>query len=140
MQENLDTLNAPSLSSEISDVVLDSRALALDPTVKSGKIKKIHLRNFMCHSNFEVNLNNNVNVFVGLNGSGKSAILSALAIGLGSKASSTARSSSIKDLVKQGEASATIEITLTNDGIDSFEGNKFSRTRGASFVNSCIIF
>lgn len=125
MQENVDTMNAPTLSSQTSDIIMDSRVLALDPTVKSGKIKKIHLRNFMCHSNFEVNLNKNVNVFVGLNGSGKSAILSALTIGLGSKASSTARSTSLKDLVKQGEASATIEITLTNDGIDSFEGKQF---------------
>lgn len=82
----------------------------------------IHLKNFMCHSNFRVELNKNVNVLVGLNGSGKSAILTALAIGLGSKASSTARSTSLKDLVKQGEASATIEVTLTNDGYYAFEG------------------
>jgi chromosome segregation ATPase len=76
----------------------------------------------MCHSNFQVVLNGNVNVFVGLNGSGKSAILTALAIGLGSKASSTSRSANLKDLVKRGETSATIEVTITNDGIDSFEG------------------
>lgn len=93
-----------------------------DLSRKSGKIKKIRLINFMCHSNFEVHLNSNVNVFVGLNGSGKSAILTALAIVLGSKASSTSRSIRLKDLVKQGETSATIEITLTNDGFDSYEG------------------
>lgn len=122
LQENVDTTNAATMSSQDSDIVMDSRALALDPTLKSGKIKKIHLRNFMCHSNFEVNLNKNVNVFVGLNGSGKSAILSALTIGLGSKASSTARSTSLKDLVKQGETSSTIEITIMNDGFDSYEG------------------
>lgn len=77
----------------------------------------------MCHSNFQVDLNHQVNVFVGLNGSGKSAILTALAIGLGSSARSTSRSTNLKDLVKTGETSASIEITLTNDGIDSFEGN-----------------
>lgn len=92
--------------------------------MKSGRIKRIHLLNFMCHENFKVELNKNINVFVGLNGSGKSAILTALAIGLGSKASSTSRSTSLKDLVKQGEASATIEITLANDGYDSFEGKR----------------
>lgn len=87
----------------------------------------------MCHSNFKVNLNNNVNVFVGLNGSGKSAILTAIAVGLGSKASSTSRSSSLKDLVKRGETSATIEITLTNEGQDTYErevfGNEIIVTR-----------
>lgn len=107
---------------ESSQMQLDHRLLLVDHSLKSGKIKTISLKNFMCHSNFQVDLNKNVNVFVGLNGSGKSAILAALAIGLGSKASSTSRSTNLKDLVKRGEAAATIEITLTNDGIDSFEG------------------
>lgn len=92
--------------------------------LKSGKIKKITLKNFMCHTNFEVNLNKCVNIFMGLNGSGKSAILTAIAIGLGSRASSTARSTNLKDLVRRGESSATIEITLSNDGIDAYDGNK----------------
>lgn len=90
--------------------------------LKSGKIKKISLKNFMCHANFEVELNHCVNIFMGLNGSGKSAILTAIAIGLGSKASSTARSTNLKDLVRRGETAATIEITLTNDGIDAYDG------------------
>lgn len=67
----------------------------------------------------------NVNIFVGDNGSGKSAVLAALAIGLGSKASSTSRSTSLKDFVRRGEASASIEIVLSNDGVDSFEKEKF---------------
>lgn len=108
---------------ESSQMQLDERLLLMDQSLKSGKIKSIHLKNFMCHANFVVNLNKNVNVFVGLNGSGKSAILTAIAIGLGSKASSTSRSTNLKDLVKRGEASASIEIALTNDGLDSFEGN-----------------
>lgn len=107
---------------ESSQMQLDHRLLLVDHSLRSGKIKTISLKNFMCHANFQVDLNKNVNVFVGLNGSGKSAILAALAIGLGSKASSTSRSTNLKDLVKRGEAAATIEITLTNDGIDSFEG------------------
>lgn len=93
----------------------------INANLRSGKIKKICLQNFMCHGNFEINLNKCVNVIVGLNGSGKSAILTALAIGLGGKASSTARSTNLKDLVKRGEPSATIEITLANDGVDSYE-------------------
>lgn len=92
--------------------------------LKSGKIKKIVLKNFMCHANFEVKLNQCVNIFMGLNGSGKSAILTAIAIGLGSKAASTARSTNLKDLVRRGETAAKIEITLTNDGIDAYDGEK----------------
>lgn len=29
----------------------------IEGNLRSGKIKKIHLKNFMCHGNFEVNLN-----------------------------------------------------------------------------------
>lgn len=72
-------------------------------------------------------MNRNVNVFVGDNGSGKSAVLAALAIGLGSKAQSTSRSTNIKDLVRRGESSATIEIVLTNDGVDSFEEEVYGK-------------
>lgn len=92
-----------------------------EASLRSGKIKKIYLQNFMCHSNFEVNMNKCINIIVGLNGSGKSAILTAIAIGLGGKASSTARSTNLKDLVKRGEHSAVIEVTLANNGIDSYE-------------------
>lgn len=122
LQENVDTTNLSAFEGESSQLQINHRIMLMDHSLKSGKIKTIKLKNFMCHSNFQVKLNNNVNVFVGLNGSGKSAILTALAIGLGSKASSTSRSTNLKDLVKRGEASATIEITLSNDGIDAFEG------------------
>lgn len=103
-------------------IVLRNMESNVATELKSGKIKKILLKNFMCHRNFEVILNPNVNVFVGLNGSGKSAILTAIAIGLGSKATATARSTNLKDLVRRGESSATIEITLTNDGVDAYDG------------------
>lgn len=119
MQENVDITNVASFQGESAQVNLQ---MVPNQTIKSGIIRKIQLKNFMCHSNFYVELNKNVNVFVGLNGSGKSAILTALAIGLGSKASSTSRSTNLKDLVKRGETTASIEITLANDGIDSFEG------------------
>ena len=50
----------------------------------------------MCHDAMEVNLNPNVNFVVGRNGSGKSAILTALMIGLGGRAKITNRGDSIK--------------------------------------------
>lgn len=136
MQENVDTSNL-DMEAESSALVPSSSQSSddpsLDPRLVAGKVKTIHLKNFMCHANFKVTLNDNVNVFVGLNGSGKSAILTAIAIGLGSKASSTARSTSLKDFVKRGESSATIEIVLANVGMDAYEedvyGNEIIVTR-----------
>lgn len=45
----------------------------------------------MCHSFFEIDLNGNINYVIGRNGSGKSAILTALIVGLGGKATTTSR-------------------------------------------------
>lgn len=66
------------------------------PTHRSGKILSMRLKNFMCHRNLSVDFNRQTNLIVGKNGSGKSAILTALIIGLGSKANATDRSHNIK--------------------------------------------
>lgn len=91
----------------------------------SGKILYIHVKNFMCHGNLRVNLNKHANIIVGHNGSGKSAIFTALIIGLGGKASAAHRSSNIKQLVKHGQASCTIEVAIANDGVDAFDTEKY---------------
>ncbi|KAF0751532.1 structural maintenance of chromosomes protein 6 [Aphis craccivora] len=85
----------------------------------NGSIKSITLENFMCHSNFHLTLNPRINFISGLNGSGKSAIQTALVVGFGARASTTNRASSLKSLIKYGQPSATITITIANSG----EGN-----------------
>lgn len=83
---------------------------------KTGKIKRILIRNFMCHDALEVILNPNVNFIIGRNGSGKSAILTALTVGLGARANITSRGASVKNFIKKGKNSATIEVSLFNNG------------------------
>lgn len=51
---------------------------------QSGKILHMKLKDFMCHKNYESDFNQYANVLVGPNGSGKTAILRALVIGLSS--------------------------------------------------------
>ena len=65
-------------------------------TNSSGIIKSIKLYNFMCHKSFYQEWHENLNFVVGENGSGKSALLSGLIIGLGGRALSTARTNSVK--------------------------------------------
>lgn len=88
---------------------------------KPGKIKRILIRNFMCHDALEVTLNPNVNFIIGRNGSGKSAILTALTVGLGGRANITSRGTSVKNFIKKGKNSATIEISLFNNGTMAFK-------------------
>ncbi|XP_033215267.1 structural maintenance of chromosomes protein 6 isoform X2 [Belonocnema kinseyi] len=114
----------------------------VDPTFQReqtvGKVKRVFMRNFMCHDALEVNLNPNVNFIVGRNGSGKSAILTALTVGLGSKAKVTDRGKSLKDFIKQGRNTASVDITLTNAGTGSYKHDIYGdaitvcRTVGAS--------
>jgi DNA repair exonuclease SbcCD ATPase subunit len=68
-----------------------------------GSIQSVQLCNFMCHSFLKVDLGDKINFITGQNGSGKSAILTAIAIALGGKAKFTNRASSISKLLKEGE-------------------------------------
>lgn len=60
-----------------------------------GIIHSIHVKNFLCHENLEITFNRNVNFIIGRNGSGKSAILTALVVGLGCRASATNRGNNL---------------------------------------------
>ncbi|XP_072107385.1 structural maintenance of chromosomes protein 6-like [Mobula birostris] len=94
-----------------------------------GIIESISLKNFMCHACLgPFKFGPNVNFVVGNNGSGKSAVLTALIVGLGGKATATNRGSSIKGFVKSGQNSADISITLRNRGPDAFKPNKYGET------------
>ncbi|XP_039604041.1 structural maintenance of chromosomes protein 6 isoform X1 [Polypterus senegalus] len=87
-----------------------------------GIIESISLKNFMCHSLLgPFQFGPNVNFIVGNNGSGKSAVLTALIVGLGGKAVATNRGSSLKGFVKEGQSSAEVSITLRNRGPDAFK-------------------
>ncbi|SPP82690.1 structural maintenance of chromosomes protein 6 [Drosophila guanche] len=88
---------------------------------RCGKVISIHLENFMCHESFTVDFGPNTNFLVGKNGSGKSAVITALSLGLAGNARATSRAASIKKLIKNGETSAKIEITLCNVGMCPFD-------------------
>ncbi|KAJ8018107.1 Structural maintenance of chromosomes protein 6 [Holothuria leucospilota] len=85
-----------------------------------GIIDKIYLKNFMCHGKLEFTFGPNVNFVVGRNGSGKSAIMTALVVGLGGKASVTNRGSALKSFIKEGRSVAEVSIILRNQGTDAY--------------------
>ncbi|XP_036118642.1 structural maintenance of chromosomes protein 6 isoform X3 [Molossus molossus] len=94
-----------------------------------GIIESIQLKNFMCHSMLgPFKFGSNVNFVVGNNGSGKSAVLTALIVGLGGKAIATNRGSSLKGFVKDGQNSADISITLRNRGDDAYRANVYGNS------------
>ncbi|QLG71584.1 hypothetical protein HG535_0B06290 [Zygotorulaspora mrakii] len=91
----------------------------------AGYIKKILLKNFMCHEHFELQLGPRLNFIVGSNGSGKSAILTAISICLGAKASDTNRGTALKDLIREGCSTAKITLHLDNENHGSYHQESF---------------
>ncbi|XP_026478875.1 structural maintenance of chromosomes protein 6-like [Ctenocephalides felis] len=115
-------------NSQESGIVEAKRAKLVKSITSSdrpGKINKIHLRNFMCHSSLKVDFNKNINFVIGRNGSGKSAILTALIVVLGGRASNTNRSTSMKEFIKKGCAATTIDIEINNIGPFAYKKDIF---------------
>lgn len=69
---------------------------------KNGWVQSIEVWDFMCHRHLLVRLSPNINFITGNNGSGKSAILTALTVCLGGRASSTQRAASLASLIREG--------------------------------------
>ncbi|CAG2105083.1 unnamed protein product, partial [Medioppia subpectinata] len=82
-----------------------------------GAIEAITLQNFMCHENFHLDLGPRINFIVGRNGSGKSAILTGIVLGLGGRASTTSRGKGVASLYFSPHASGSSTYKIkTSDG------------------------
>lgn len=81
-----------------------------------GTITRIEVKNFMCHEHLIVDLVHGLNFVTGANGSGKSAVLTALTVCLGARASTTQRGASLDGLIKEGCTTAEVAVTIDNSG------------------------
>ncbi|KAI8438032.1 hypothetical protein MSG28_010684 [Choristoneura fumiferana] len=90
-----------------------------------GSICSIQMRNFFCHENLQIDFNKNVNYIVGRNGSGKSAILTALVVGLGGRAAATNRGNNLNSFIKKGANSASIEIKIKNNSSQAYKHDEY---------------
>lgn len=75
----------------------------------------------MCHSNLQIEFGEWVNFITGQNGSGKSAILTALCVAFGCRAKGTQRASTLKDFIKTGCSYAVVHVEIKNQGEDAFK-------------------
>lgn len=98
-----------------------------DASQKAGYIRRLTLKNFMCHDHFELKFGPQMNFIIGRNGSGKSAVLTGISVGLGAKATDTSRGSSIKSLIKDGKSTARIVVEIDNDGYGSYEKETYGK-------------
>lgn len=127
------------LEHEAEDEVLDMKRAAQivekqmrqfqeNIAANEGIIEEVYCRNFMCHSKLRIKLGPLINFIVGHNGSGKSAVLTALTMCLGGKATATNRGGSLKSLIKEGCDSATLAVKIKNQGDGAYKPDLYGRS------------
>ncbi|KAI4091810.1 MAG: hypothetical protein LQ344_003914 [Seirophora lacunosa] len=91
----------------------------------NGILESVSCTNFMCHSYLEVALGPLINFIIGHNGSGKSAVLTAITICLGGKATATNRGQSLKSFIKEGTEAAVLSVKIKNKGESSYQNDVY---------------
>ncbi|UJR35462.1 hypothetical protein I4U23_028218 [Adineta vaga] len=94
----------------------------------AGSILRISVKNFMCHTFLEFDFIENLNMVIGNNGSGKSAIMNAITLTLGGRATSTSRCSNIGRFIQHGKSNAEISVVLCNQGLEAIDIERFGRS------------
>lgn len=80
-----------------------------------GAIIKVKVKNFVTYALTEFTLSPSLNMIIGPNGTGKSTFVCAVCLGLGGSPLLLGRQKALNQFIKNGENSATIEITLKNE-------------------------
>lgn len=84
--------------------------------------------NFMCHRHLSISLGPRINFIIGHNGSGKSAILTAITLALGGKAHTTSRGNNLRDFIREGASAGEVRVHLRNCGADAFRPDVYGDT------------
>lgn len=82
----------------------------------------------MCHTLLKIEFGPQINFVIGHNGSGKSAILTAVTLALGGKASQTQRGTSLKGFIKNDTSQAKISLRLGNRGDEAFHPETYGKS------------
>ncbi|KAG5637884.1 hypothetical protein H0H81_002847 [Sphagnurus paluster] len=93
-----------------------------------GIIERIEMHNFMCHKYLTFDFGPQINFIIGHNGSGKSAVLSAITVALGGKSNSTGRGTGLKSFIKEGQSVAEVTITLKNQGDEAYKPKEYGKS------------
>ncbi|RDX50230.1 P-loop containing nucleoside triphosphate hydrolase protein [Lentinus brumalis] len=93
-----------------------------------GIIESLEMHQFMCHKYLTFSLGPQINFIIGHNGSGKSAVLSALTVALGGKANSTGRGTGLKSFIREGQAVSEVTVVLKNQGDEAYRPKDYGKS------------
>ncbi|KAF2500398.1 putative DNA repair protein Rad18 [Lophium mytilinum] len=94
----------------------------------NGVIEEVKCTNFMCHDRLTVKLGPLINFIIGHNGSGKSAVLTAITLCLGGKATATNRGQSLKSFIKEGRDAALLSVRIKNQGSAAYKPEIYGKS------------
>ncbi|KAH8688882.1 P-loop containing nucleoside triphosphate hydrolase protein [Talaromyces proteolyticus] len=129
--KRIQVVNEDALEFQATQLIHDKYSFHTDEAnvpADHGIIERVDCFNFMCHEHFSVELGPLINFIVGKNGSGKSAILTALTLCLGGKASATNRGQNLKSFIKEGKESCTIIVRIKNQGDGAYMPDDFGKS------------
>lgn len=102
----------------------------------AGKMFSIYLKNFTTHSELIVYPGQQLNILIGPNGTGKSAIVAAIILGMGGSTKILSEHNKLSDYVKNGKDRASIRLVLfrDNNGTKSEFRRDFGRDNKSVFT------
>ncbi|CAL1712529.1 unnamed protein product [Somion occarium] len=110
---------------QIRAKVLGKKKQAQGGAAEMGIIESLELHQFMCHKYLTFKFGPQINFIIGHNGSGKSAVLSALTVALGGKANTTGRGSGLKSFIREGENAAEVTVVIKNQGEEAYKHKEY---------------
>ncbi|THH10198.1 hypothetical protein EW145_g1501 [Phellinidium pouzarii] len=107
---------------------IESKTKIQGRVAELGIIQSLEMHQFMCHPRLSFTFGPQINFIIGHNGSGKSAVLSAITVALGSKAATTGRGTGIKSFIREGQSAAEVTITIKNEGDDAYRPDAYGKS------------
>ncbi|KAJ7132967.1 P-loop containing nucleoside triphosphate hydrolase protein [Mycena filopes] len=107
---------------------LESRRKVQGGIADHGIIENIEMHQFMCHKYLTFSFGPQINFIIGHNGSGKSAVLSAITVALGGKANSTGRGNGLKSFIREGQSASEVTISLKNQGEEAYKPKEYGKS------------
>ncbi|KDR83091.1 hypothetical protein GALMADRAFT_238908 [Galerina marginata CBS 339.88] len=127
-REELDDEEFERIHGEKLEVHLANRRKVAGGVAEHGIIEYIEMHQFMCHKYLRFTFGPQINFIIGHNGSGKSAVLSAITVALGGKATSTGRGNGLKSFIREGQGSSEVTIHIKNQGEEAFKPKEYGKT------------
>ncbi|KAJ7816944.1 P-loop containing nucleoside triphosphate hydrolase protein [Mycena olivaceomarginata] len=107
---------------------LENRRKFQGGIAEHGIIEAIEMHHFMCHKYLTFSFGPQINFIIGHNGSGKSAVLSAITVALGGKANSTGRGNGLKSFIREGQPASEVTISLKNQGEEAYKPKEYGKS------------